>query len=153
MMAKVPGAPRWLGLAGVLPQFACLAYLWSGDGEWAETARIAAGLYAGLILSFLGGTWWGIAAAAPAAEGRGVLGWVWVAAVCPSLIAFAAGLWWIGNQGQPQPALAVLAFALLASPLIDMRLSGMALAPRWWTGLRWPLSVMLGLATLAVAMA
>lgn len=150
-MRQVPGSPRWLGLAGVLPQLACLAYAWSGDGAWADTARIAAGLYAGLILSFLGGTWWGIAAAAPAAEGRGQLGWVWVAAVTPSLIAFAAGLWWIAHPDQPQPALAVLAFALLASPLVDRRLAAMALAPRWWTGLRWPLSLMLGLATLAVA--
>lgn len=150
-MRQVPGAPRWLGLAGVLPQLACFAYAWSGDPAWTGAARIAAGLYAGLILSFLGGTWWGIAAAAPAAEGRGQLGWVWVAAVTPSLIAFAAGLWWIAHPDQPQPALAVLAFALLASPVVDMRLAAMALAPRWWTGLRWPLSLMLGLATLAVA--
>lgn len=150
-MRQVPGAPRWLGLAGVLPQLACLAYVWSGDGEWVDSARIAGGLYAGLILSFLGGTWWGIAAAAPAAEGRGVLGWVWVAAVLPSLVAFGAGLWWLARPEQPQPALAVLAFGLLASPLVDGRLATMALAPRWWTGLRWPLSMMLGLATLAIA--
>lgn len=150
-MRSVPGMPRWLGLAGVLPQLACLAYVWSGDGDWAFAARVAGGIYAGLILSFLGGTWWGIAAAAPAAEGRGVLGWVWAAAVMPSLIAFAAALWWIVQPHQPQPALAVLAFALLASPLVDMRLSSMALAPRWWLSLRWPLSLMLGLATLALA--
>lgn len=150
-MRQVPGAPRWLGLAGVLPQLACLAYVWSGDNAWAETARIAGGLYAGLILSFLGGTWWGIAAAAPAAEGRGVLGWVWVAAVLPSLTAFAAGVWWLATPEQPQPALAMLAFALIASPLVDRRLAAMALAPRWWSGLRWPLSIMLGLATLAIA--
>ena len=106
-----------------------------------------------MILSFLGGTWWGIAAAAPAAEGRGTLGWVWVAAVLPSLVAFGAGLWWIAHPDQPQLALAVLAFALLASPLVDSRLVSLALAPRWWTGLRWPLSMLLGLATLAVAIA
>lgn len=152
-MRQVPATPRWLGLAGVLPQLACLAYVWSGDPAWIDAARIAAGLYAGLILSFLGGTWWGIAAAAPAAEGRGTLGWVWVAAVLPSLAAFAAGLWWIAHPDQPQPALAVLAFAILASPLVDRRLLALALAPRWWTALRWPLSLSLGLATLAVAIA
>ena len=43
--------------------------------------------------------------------------------------------------------------ALLASPLVDSRLVSLALAPRWWTGLRWPLSMLLGLATLAVAVA
>ena len=150
-MRQVPGSPRWLGLAGVLPQLACLAYAWSGDGAWADTARIAAGLYAGLILSFLGGTWWGIAAAAPAAQGRGVLGWVWVAAILPSLVAFSAGLWWMVRPAQPEPALAVLAFALLVSPLVDLRLKGMALAPRWWMALRVPLSMALGLATLALS--
>lgn len=152
-MRRVPSTARWLGLAGVLPQLGCLAYAWSGDPAWAGAARMAGGLYAGLILSFLGGTWWGIAAAAPAAEGRGQLGWVWVAAVTPCLIAFGAGLWWIARPDQPQPVLAVLAFALLASPLVDSRLVSLALAPPWWTGLRWPLSLLLGLATLAMAAA
>jgi hypothetical protein len=150
-MRQVPGTARWLGITGVLPQLACLAYAWSGDGEWADAARLAGGLYAGLILSFVGGAWWGIAAAAPAAEGRGVLGWVWVAAVLPSLIAFGAGMWWIARPDQPQPALAVLALAILASPLVDTRLRAMALAPRWWLALRWPLSLSLGLATLGLA--
>jgi hypothetical protein len=150
-MRAVPGTPRWLGLAGILPQLACLAYVWSGDGEWAGNARLAGGLYAGLILSFLGGMWWGIAAAAPAAEGRGVLGWVWVAAVTPSLLAFGAGLWWIARPEQPQPALAALAFALLASPMVDLRLKAMGLTPRWWMTLRWPLSLALGSCTALLA--
>lgn len=151
MIRAVPSAPRWLGLAGVLPQLACLAIVWGGEGDAAELARVAGGLYAGLILSFLGGTWWGIAAAAPAAQGRGVLGWVWVAAILPSLVAFSAGLWCLVRPAQPEPALAVLAFALLVSPLVDLRLTGMALAPRWWMALRVPLSMALGLATLALS--
>lgn len=150
-MRQVPATPRWLGLAGVLPALACLALAWIGEEAWLDSARIAGGLYAGLILSFLGGTWWGIAAAAPAAQGRGVLGWVWVAAVTPSLIALAAGLWWLTDPARPQPALAMLAFAILSSPLVDLRLKGMALAPRWWMALRWPLSFLLGLATLGLA--
>ena len=149
-MRRVPASPRWLGLAGVLPQLACMAIVWAG-GDLAEPALIAGGLYGGLILSFLGGTWWGIAAAAPAAQGRGVLGWVWVAAVLPNLVAFAAGLWWMVKPDQPQPALAMLAFALLASPLVDLRLKGMGLAPRWWLALRVPLSLALGIATLGLA--
>lgn len=151
-MTRIPPLPRLLGLAGILPQAACAVLVWLGDGGVAaDRALLAGGLYAGLILSFLGGLWWGLAASAPAAQGRGVLGWVWVAAVLPSLIAFAAGLWWLADPRQPQPALVVLAFALLASPLVDRRLAGMALAPRWWMSLRWPLSLALGLATLALA--
>lgn len=150
-MRAVPATARWLGLFGLLPQLACLAYASVGDPEWREAARIAGGLYAGLILSFLGGTWWGIAATAPAAEGRGALGWVWVAAVSPSLVAFAAGLWWLADPARPEPAMVMLGFAILASPLVDTRLRSLVLAPHWWTALRWPLSLGLGLATLALA--
>jgi hypothetical protein len=128
-----------------------LACVWFGESAMAEAARIGGGLYAGLILSFVGGAWWGIAAAAPAAQGRGVLGWVWVAAVLPSLVALGGGLWWLAEPARPEPALVVLAFALLASPLVDRRLAAMALVPRWWTALRWPPSVAMGLATLALA--
>jgi hypothetical protein len=60
-------------------------------------------------------------------------------------------MWWIARPDQPQPALAVLALAILASPLVDTRLRAMALAPRWWLALRWPLSLSLGLATLGLA--
>jgi hypothetical protein len=150
-MRLVPALPRWLGLAGLLPQLAFAACAWIGDAAWLDPARIGGGMYAGLILSFLGGAWWGLAAAAPAAEGRGVLRWVWVAAVTPSLVALGAGLWWLARPEQPEPALVTLAFALMASPLVDSRLAAMGLAPRWWTALRWPLSSILGLATLALA--
>lgn len=150
-MRAVPVMARMLGLAGLLPQISAVVAAWAGEPAWLDSARIAGGLYAGLILSFLGGTWWGMAATAPAAQGRGVLGWVWVAAVMPSLIALAAGLWWVARPDQPQPALVTLGFSLLAAPLVDRRLVAMALAPRWWTALRWPLSLALGLATLTLA--
>ena len=79
-----------LGLAGLLPQFACVAALYLGSEEWRYTAQAIAFGYAALIFSFLGGMWWGIAAMAPAAENRRTIGWVWVAAVAPSLIALVA---------------------------------------------------------------
>lgn len=151
MMRGVPRAPRWLALAGIAPQAALAAIAWAGEPRWIEPARVAGGLYAALILSFLGGAWWGIAATAPAAEGRGVLGWVWLAAVTPALFAFGAALWWLADPAQPEPALVILAFALLASPLVDRRLAAMVLVPRWWTALRWPPSIAMGLATLALA--
>ena len=80
-MGNVPRMPRWLGLAGLLPQFICVAVLYWGPDYSREPAQIISVAYAALILAFLGGTWWGIAAMAPAAERRRALGWVWIAAL------------------------------------------------------------------------
>ena len=69
-MGNVPALPRLLGLAGLLPQLAIMGLvLVSAQNEWRDAAIAMAALYAGLILSFLGGTWWGIAAAAPVPNG------------------------------------------------------------------------------------
>lgn len=150
-MGSVPALPRWLGLAGLLPQLACVAILYAGPAEWREAALAIAFAYAALILSFLGGMWWGIAAAAPAAQRRRALGWLWVAAVLPSLVALACFLPWALGWQWPEPSLVMLAGALLVSLGVDAKLG--ALAPRWWMGLRVPLSLGLGLLTAAAAFA
>ncbi len=150
-MNSVPAWPRWLGLTGLLPQLACVAILYVGPGEWRGAALGVAFAYAALILSFLGGMWWGIAAAAPAAERRRTLGWLWVAAVLPSLLALAAFLPWVFEWPWPEPSLAMLGGALLVSLGVDAKLG--PLAPRWWMALRVPLSAGLGLTTLAAALA
>ncbi|KZX52631.1 hypothetical protein A3711_06840 [Erythrobacter sp. HI00D59] len=150
-MQSVPALPRWLGLAGLLPQFTCLAVLYAGPAEWREAALAIAFAYAALILSFLGGMWWGIAAAAPAAQRRKALGWLWIAAVLPSLVALACFLPWALDWAWPEPSLVMLGGALLVSLGVDAKLG--ALAPRWWMALRVPLSTGLGLATIAAALA
>ena len=150
-MQSVPALPRWLGLAGLLPQFTCLAVLYAGPAEWREAAVAIAFAYAALILSFLGGMWWGIAAAAPAAQRRKALGWLWIAAVLPSLVALACFLPWALDWAWPEPSLVMLGGALLVSLGVDAKLG--ALAPRWWMALRVPLSTGLGLATIAAALA
>ena len=150
-MQSVPALPRWLGLAGLLPQFTCLAVLYAGPAEWREAALAIAFAYAALILSFLGGMWWGIAAAAPAAQRRRALGWLWIAAVLPSLVALACFLPWALDWAWPEPSLVMLGGALLVSLGVDAKLG--ALAPRWWLALRVPLSTGLGLATIAAALA
>lgn len=150
-MGDVPGLPRWLGLSGLLPQLACLAVLVAGPAEWRAAAQAIAFAYAALILSFLGGTWWGIAAAAPAAQRRRTLGWVWVAAVTPSLVALACFVPWALGLTWPEPSLVMLGGALLVSLGADAKLG--ALAPPWWMALRVPLSLGLGLLTIGVALA
>lgn len=150
-MQSVPALPRWLGLAGLLPQFTCVAVLYAGPAEWREAALAIAFAYAALILSFLGGMWWGIAAAAPAAQRRRTLGWLWIAAVLPSLVALACFLPWALDWAWPEPSLVMLGGALLVSLGVDAKLG--ALAPRWWLALRVPLSTGLGLATIAAALA
>ena len=150
-MQSVPALPRWLGLAGLLPQFTCVAVLYAGPAEWREAALAIAFAYAALILSFLGGMWWGIAAAAPAAQRRKALGWLWIAAVLPSLVALACFLPWALGWEWPEPSLVMLGGALLVSLGVDAKLG--ALAPRWWMTLRVPLSTGLGLATIAAALA
>lgn len=150
-MQSVPALARWLGLAGLLPQFACVAVLYAGPAEWREAALAIAFAYAALILSFLGGMWWGIAAAAPAAQRRRTLGWLWIAAVLPSLVALACFLPWALDWAWPEPSLVMLGGALLVTLGVDAKLG--ALAPRWWMTLRVPLSTGLGLATIAAALA
>ena len=150
-MQSVPALPRWLGLAGLLPQFTCVAVLYAGPAEWREAALAIAFAYAALILSFLGGMWWGIAAAAPAAQRRKALGWLWIAAVLPSLVALACFLPWALDWAWPEPSLVMLGGALLVTLGVDAKLG--ALAPRWWMTLRLPLSTGLGFATIAAALA
>ena len=149
-MNQIPRVPRFLGLAGLLPQLACLLVLWFGPGEWRYVALAAAWGYAALICSFLGGLWWGIAAAR-SGEGIQAPGWLWVAAVVPSLVGFASYLPWIFGWRWPAPALAVLGVSLLLSLAVDRRLG--ALAPGWWLTLRRPLSLGLGTITLLIALA
>lgn len=150
-MRNVPGTPRLLGLAGLLPQFACALVLYLGPVEWRGAAQATAFAYAALIFSFLGGMWWGIAAAAPAAERRQALGWLWVAAALPSLVALGTFLPWVFGYTWPEPSLVMLGGAILMSPAVDAKLG--PLAPRWWLSLRVPLSIGLGSATLAAALA
>lgn len=150
MLGQVPVIPRLLGLAGLVPQFACLAAVASGVGEWRWVALAVGWAYAALILSFLGGMWWGLGAAR-LATGQAVPGWLWFAAVAPSLLALATFLPWVFGSEWPGPALGVLGLALLASPLVDRNLAGPV--PPWWLRLRLTLSAGLGGASLVLSFA
>jgi Protein of unknown function (DUF3429) len=130
---------RILGLLGLLPQAAALALILLDDPATRFTALSFAFAYAALILSFLGGLWWGLAAAAPLPPR-----WIWFAAVTPSLFALASCIPWAIGGAWPGPSLVLLGLALIGSLTVDRRLVALAVAPAWWMKLRWPLSVGLG---------
>ena len=144
----VPAPARLLGLAGLLPQLAATLLVVGGPLEWRFTALALAFAYAALILSFLGGLWWGLAAAA-----RQVPDWLYWAAVVPSLFALATCIPWSVGTDWPGPSLVALGLGILASLSVDFRLARMGIAPRWWLGLRIPLSVGLGTLSLIAGLA
>lgn len=145
-MAPLPPFARLLGFAGLLPQAAALAMLLFADPGVKFAALSIAYAYAALILSFLGGLWWGLAAAHPRPPQ-----WLWLAAVAPSLFALASAIPWAIGGEWPGPSLLLLGCGLILSLLVDLRLSAIGIAPPGWMALRMPLSMGLGAMTVFVA--
>jgi peptidoglycan/LPS O-acetylase OafA/YrhL len=143
--AAIPGvgrAARLLGGAGLLPQLATLVLQAQNAGT--EAGKIAAFGYGSLILSFIGGMWWGFAMRRTERQQALV-----IAAIIPSLVPLAlapvavlAGWRW---------ALVGLAVALVLTLLVDARLVERGDAPEGWMGLRVPLSGGLAALTLIAA--
>lgn len=142
---KLPRLAFLLGLSGLLPQI--LAAAISLHPPHAAFGQFVAFLYAALILSFLGGLWWGIAAASPAAPR-----WLYLVSVVPSLVALGAGLLWIARSGTPEQSLRIVGAALLIAPLVDWQLDRLHLVPKGWFAMRVILSAGLGLLTLVLAL-
>lgn len=137
--------PIALGLAGLLPQAACLLLAVARD-EARAAAVVAGGGYAALILSFLGGMWW----IQPLS--RGDARWSpYLLAVAPSLIAWGALVATLLGSISPPVALGLLGGALLASPLGDRRVGTLLRDVAGWRGLRLTLSGGLGVLTLLLA--
>ena len=142
---KPPTLARLLGLAGLLPQVAAVLVLFEHNSELRFSALALGYAYAALILSFLGGIWWGLAARA-----ENPPGWLWVTAVVPSLVALGSAVPWAVGDPWPGPSLIVLGVALVAALAVDWQLQRSGIAPAWWLALRVPLSA--GLGTLTVVM-
>jgi len=137
-----PRAAILLGYTGLLPAAACCLALLVGPTAWRAAALHLHALYAASILSFIGGTWWGLASArSPADRLPFVLG----ASVLPSLAGWAVAA--VGG------AAAMLGLALLFAAVLpfDARLIRTGVAPPWWLALRRPLSI--GMALLAAVAA
>ncbi|MBS3961584.1 MAG: DUF3429 domain-containing protein [Sandarakinorhabdus sp.] len=126
-----------LGYAGLIPAFAALGVAAFAPPEWRELAFRSGALYAGLILSFLGGAWWGLATRAGPERA-----WpLYILAVIPSLAALVLLL-------LLTPWRLVLLGGLIALTLpVDRLLLRLGLAPANWMQLRVPLTIGLSLAT------
>lgn len=142
-----PRLPRLLGLAGLLPQIAALFVILERNPDWRFAALALAYAYAALILSFLGGLWWGLAARAERAPA-----WLWIAAVVPSLVALASAWPWAMGLPWPGPSMQLLGAALIAALAVDWQIARAGLAPGWWLSLRVPLSLGLGGMTMAIGL-
>jgi Protein of unknown function (DUF3429) len=142
---KLPRLAFLLGLSGLLPQILFAAIIL--HPPHAALGQFAAFLYAALILSFVGGLWWGVAAA-----NRDAPRWLYVVAVVPSLIALGAGLLWIVRTGSPAQSLIIVGVGLLFAPLVDGQLDRRRLVPTGWLTMRVILSAGLGILTLLVAL-
>lgn len=142
---RLPAVATVLGLAGLVPQGAVVGTLVFGGADVRFTALSVGYAYAALIFSFLGGLWWGLAAMG----GERTPGWVWGAAVAPSLLALATAWPWATGGTWPGPSLIVLGVAIASSLIVDLRLRAAGITPGGWLSLRTPLSLGLGVLTIA----
>ena len=143
---KLPSLARWLGLAGLIPQILLTVIVIGFPVKFGRPAIGLALVYSALILSFVGGAWWGLAAYHKI---RGSL-WIWLAAIAPSLIAFAAiGAWTTGRS--PVSSLMVTGTSLIAALGVDFKLAAIGFCPTGWLRLRTPLSLGLGGLTVLIA--
>jgi hypothetical protein len=132
---RVPLPALLLGLAGLIPPVGLTAGALLDLGLFAPSMPGFVLTYAAIILSFLGGTWWGFVSRSDQ-PGWGLLG----LSVLPALAGWAAIF-----SFQPPAALFSLALALLVALVVDASLVQQRLAPSWWMRLRVPLSAGLAL--------
>ncbi|WP_448582037.1 DUF3429 domain-containing protein [Thermaurantiacus sp.] len=136
----LPRPARLLGWSGLLPAAAALAAVLFAPQPLPEFAFRAGALYSGLILSFLGGAWWGLATRAGPERA-----WpLYLVAVIPSLAALALLI--VLNPAR----LILLGLLIMATLLVDRALVRIEVTPPGWMALRVPLSLALGLLTIAL---
>lgn len=131
MTTKVPLPALLLGFAGLIPPAVLTAVALLELGLFAPSTPGFVLTYAAVILSFIGGSWWGLVSREER-PGWGLLG----ISVLPALGGWAAIF-----SFQPPAALFALAGALVAALPVDALLVRRRLAPGWWMKLRVPLSV------------
>ncbi len=139
---KAPMSAWALGLAGLAPAIVFTAVaLFADTPLWPHAWRFML-CYGAVILSFIGGAWWGLASAPGASGGRISL---YVLAIVPAVVAAVCLI--IGDWR----ALSAVSLAFFAALGVDARLVASGVAPGWWIRLRLPLSATMGLLHAAVA--
>ena len=131
-LAGIPKTALWLGPLGLLPFLAGAVAAWWLPVERLPGTAFAVAAYGAVILSFLGGVHWGLAAPA----GRPLqLGF----SVLPPLVAWVALL--AANLPAVDVALWSLAAAFAIMLFCDLLAAGRNLTPDWYPRLRLPLSL------------
>lgn len=133
-----PRVPLILGYAGTIPFFGS-AFVAAFAGQPEDAATVTQ-IYGGSILSFLGGTHWGLALTqASVVKAVGLIGSPgrdFVLSVVPSLVGFGS------MMVPPVAGLPVLATSFASMWVYDrLRLPVLASVPSWYIALRTPLSI------------
>ncbi|WP_454884024.1 DUF3429 domain-containing protein [Sphingomonas oryzagri] len=148
---KPPMPAIVLGAMGLLPLLIALfVRLAAGaDPDTALPGKIGglALTYAAMILSFLGGIWWGVASARASENERPRL---MVIAVVPAILATVL---YGFSADMPVVCSTLLGLVIAATPLVDRMLMKKRLVPAWWMNLRLPLSLALGALTIGLGFA
>ena len=139
---QIPAAALILGAAGLLPFIALAVGVHVLQGDRAILAPWWLAAYGAVILSFLGGVQWGLAAAA-----NQHLAIRLTVSIMPSLIA------WMALLVPRQMGFHVLAVAFALTLYIDWKNHREGQSPPWYIRLRLPLSVIVILSLLAAAAA
>lgn len=142
--ARVGRTAFLLGFAGLLPQVAAVALIVADPSGMYDFPVAAAFGYGSLILSFLGGMWWGLAMRREAGQGN-----LAVLAVLPSLVPLAIAPMVLISWTWP---LIALGSAILLTLPVDRHLVSTGEAPGNWMRLRVPLSLGLGALTIAAGL-
>jgi hypothetical protein len=141
----VPRPAVALGAAGLLPALACLGAALFGPADWRDQVFLIGTLYAAVILSFLGGTWWALSCTQE--QHPAALTQLLAFSVIPPLAA------WVAAFFLNRASLIVMALLFIAGLAVDHRLLKQGLAPAWWFNLRLPLSAGMAILSLLIALA
>jgi hypothetical protein len=140
-------SPLILGYAGLLPQIAATAVTLLDSGS--HVGPLFAFGYAALILSFLGGIWWGFDMNRP----LGRQGRLALVAVVPPILTACVILLAISRIVSARWGLVLLGSGVLLTLLVDRRLVQAGVAPAGWMAMRVPLSIGLGVLTILCGIA
>ena len=142
-----PASALWLGGFGAVPFVALAVAAWILAEPAARAASDAIVAYGAVVLSFIGGSYWGFASIRMTEGRTPKADRLLVLSVVPSLVGWASLL-----LATPW-SVALLAVAFLGVLFVDRWVLAIAFAPPWWVRLRLPLSATVAACLLAALLA